>query len=86
LDIEALFESKEVPKLSLIFTESEKEKLKQRRNEVLKSKGVTNQSGIGAYTYDELQRIFGKDDLDVIITRDSTGVRLQVGKGDDEKK
>jgi DNA-binding response OmpR family regulator len=86
LDIDALFESEEVPKLSLIFAESDKEKLKERRNAVLKSKGVSNVSGIGAYTYDELQKIFGKDDLDVIITRDSTGVKLRVGKSTKEEK
>jgi DNA-binding response OmpR family regulator len=86
LGIDELFESKEVPKLSLVFTESEKEKLKERRNAVLKSKGVSNASGIGAYTYDELQKIFGKDDLDVIITRDSTGVKLRVGKSTSEEK
>ncbi len=86
LDLDALYESEEVPKLSLIFTESEKEKLKQRRNEVLKSKGVSGASTIGAYTYDELQKIFGKDDLDITITRDVTGVRIQVGKAKEEKE
>ncbi len=86
LDIDALFESKEVPKLSLVFTESEKEKLAERRNEILKNKKVSNASGIGAYTYDELQRIFGKDNLDVKITRDEKGVRLQVGKEAKEEK
>ncbi len=89
LDIDALFESEEVPKLSLVYTESEKEKIKERRNQILKSKGVTNTSGIGAYTYDELQKLFGKDELDIIISRDNTGVRLRVGKDkskDDEKE
>ena len=83
-----LFESKEAPKLALVFTEVDKEKLKARRNEVLKSKGVsaTAQEGIGSYSYDELQKIFGKDDLDVIITRDESGVRLQVGKSAEEKE
>jgi DNA-binding response OmpR family regulator len=80
LDMEALFESEEVPKLALVFTESEKEKLKERRNEVLKSKGTAGNGGIGTYTYDELQKIFGKEDLEIIIKRDSSGVRLKVGK------
>ncbi len=88
IDVEALFESKEAPKLALVFTGVDKEKLKARRNEVLKSKGVatTAQEGIGSYSYDELQKIFGKDDLDVIITRDESGVRLQVGKSAEEKE
>ena len=88
IDVEALFESKEAPKLALIFAEVDKEKLKARRNEVLKSKGVSAaaQEGIGSYSYDELQKIFGKEDLDVIITRDESGVRLQVGKGTEEEK
>ncbi len=85
IDVEALFESEEVPKLSLVFTESEKEKLKERRNAVLKSKGLS-ESGIGAYTYDELMKIFGKDALDIKITRDSAGVRLHVGRSQEEEK
>ena len=85
IDIEALFDTKEVPKLSLVFTESEKEKLRERRNEVLRSKGAQENASPGAYTYDELQRIFGKEDVDVIITRDDSGVRLQVGKSADDK-
>lgn len=86
LDLDALFESEEVPKLSLVFTESDKEKLKERRNQVLRSKGVSNPGGIGAYTYQELQKILGKEDLDIKITRDSGGVRLHVSKSADEEK
>jgi DNA-binding response OmpR family regulator len=86
IDMESLFESEEVPKLSLVFKESDKQILKQRRNEVLKSKGASNSNEIGSYTYDELLEIFGKKDFDIKITRDSTGVRVNVGKsGDDEK-
>ncbi len=79
LDIDALFESKEVPKLSLIYTEYEKEKLLERRNEILKNKGA-QKDGIGSYTYEELQRMFGNDSLDIKITRDTSGVRIRVGK------
>jgi len=79
LNIDSLFETEEVPKLSLIFTISEKEKLKERRNEVLKNKGIST-NDIGSYTYDELQKIFGKEDFDIIITRDSEGVKMRVGK------
>ncbi|MGC8571882.1 MAG: response regulator [Candidatus Micrarchaeia archaeon] len=84
LNIDSLFETEEVPKLSLSFIESEKEKLKERRNEVLKSKGVTT-NDIGSYTYDELQQIFGKENFDIIITRDSEGVKMRVGKKNNDK-
>ncbi len=79
LNIESLFESKEVPKLSLVYTETEREKLKERRDEILESRNSPN-GEIGAYTYNELQKLFGKDNLDITITRDSSGVRLKVGK------
>ena len=83
LNIESLFESKEVPKLSIIYNEMGKSDLKKRRNEILESK--TEGSGdIGTYTYEELQKLFGSSNLDVIITRDSDGVRLQVGKNASE--
>jgi len=86
IDMESLFESEEVPKLSLVFKESDKQILKQRRNEVLKSKGASDNKDIGTYTYDELLEIFGKKDFEIKITRDSTGVRVNVGKsGEDEK-
>ena len=83
LHIESLFESKEVPKLSIIYNEMGKSDLKKRRSEILESK--TEGSGdIGTYTYEELQKLFGSSNLDVIITRDSDGVRLQVGKNASE--
>ncbi len=85
--IDGLFESKEVPKLSLVYEESDKDKIKERRSEILKSKG-SNASDVGSYTYDELRKLFGRDDLDIRITRDSNGVRLHVGKTmeDNDKK
>ncbi len=79
LNLESLFESKEVPKLSLVYTETEREKLKERRDEILESRNSQN-GEIGAYTYNELQKLFGKDNLDITITRDSSGVRLKVSK------
>ena len=85
LNIESLFESKEVPKLSLVYKETVKEELKKRREAILEKK-QDGQSGVGAYTYEELQKLFGRSDLDIIITRDSQGVRLQVGKNASEKE
>jgi len=79
LNIESLFESKEVPKLSLVFTESEKEELMQRRREILEDKGVRGNE-IGTYTYGELQKLFGDQNLDITITRGSNGIKLKVSK------
>ena len=87
LNIDSLFDSKEVPKLYLTYTESEKEKIRERRSEILKSKGAIGaKDEIGAYTYEELQRLFGKENLDIKITRNSNGVRLQVGKVREEEE
>ncbi len=79
LNIYSLFESNAVPKLAIIHEESIKDKIKQRRSEILKGKGAA-QNDIGAYSYDEIIQLFGNNDLDVKITRDSSGVRLHVGK------
>ncbi|MGI0100871.1 MAG: response regulator transcription factor [Candidatus Micrarchaeaceae archaeon] len=86
-DIGNLFDSKEVPRLSILYEESKKEKIKERRNEILKSKGASK-NDIGSYTYDEIKQMFGSDGLDIRITRNATGVRLQVSKNskDDEEK
>ena len=89
LGLDTIFESKEMPKLALVYTESEKEKLKERRNQILKSKKVASgdTSTAGAYTYEELQQMFGKDELDIKITRDpNSGVRLEVGKRAEEEQ
>ena len=88
LDIESLYESKEVPRLSLIYKPLEKGDIIKRRNEILKVKG--SNKNIGTYTYEELNKMFGSDGFDIHISRESGGVRLHVGKksnedGDDEK-
>lgn len=87
IDVDDLFESKEVPRLSLIYEQSEKDKIKQRRNEILKSKGASK-NDIGSYTYDEIRQMFGNEDLDIRITRNTQGVKLQVSKDkkDEEEK
>ena len=86
MDIHDIFESKEVPRLSLVYEESQKEKVKERRNEILKSKGASK-NDIGSYTYEEIRQLFGNDDLDIRITRNTGGVKLQVSKEneDDDK-
>jgi len=83
LDIGDLFESKEVPKLELIYEESKKEKMLERRNQILKSKGASR-SDIGSYTYDEIREMFGNNDLDIKITRDNRDVKLQVSKENED--
>ncbi len=77
--VENLFESNEIPHLYIVYTESEKEKLKERRSEILKLRNL-EKNEVGLYTYNELQKLFGRDDLDVRITRDPNGVKLHVGK------
>jgi CheY-like chemotaxis protein len=81
LNIDSLFESENVPRLSIIYEEMEKDKLKERRDEIIKAKGSP---GIGDYTYDEIIRLFGERDFDIRITRDPNGVKLQVSKGEGE--
>jgi hypothetical protein len=67
----------ENPRLSLSYSKIQKEALIARRAEILKERNVKE---IGAYTYDELRHMLGSDDLDIIITRDASGVKLSVGK------
>jgi DNA-binding response OmpR family regulator len=75
--IENIFESNDVPRLSLAYSETERGKLRERREEILKDKSSKEQAG--SYTYNELQKLFGSNDLDIGITRDETGVKLNVG-------
>lgn len=85
LDIESLFETNEVPRLQLVFEPSEKDKILKKRNEILKSKSKNSaKSDIGSYTYEELRSMLGSDNIDLTITRDSNGVKLQVSKGNEE--
>ncbi|MHB1829771.1 MAG: response regulator transcription factor [Candidatus Micrarchaeaceae archaeon] len=69
----------DTPKLNLIYTPIEKDFLMEKRSEILKSKG--DKSYIGSYTYEELRRMFGSENLDITITRGQGGVRLSIGKG-----
>jgi CheY-like chemotaxis protein len=81
LNIESLFESENLPRLSIVYGEIEKDKLKERRDEIIKAKG---RSGMGDYTYDEIISLFGDNDFDIRITRDPNGVKLHVSKGEGE--
>jgi len=81
LGIEDMYDA-EKPRLSISYAAIEKESLIKKREEILKSKG--NGKDIGAYTYEELRRMLGSDNLDITITRDPTGIKLSVGKSPDE--
>jgi len=81
LDLEGMFDANEIPRLELAYEESSIDAIKQRRDEILKSR---SDKEIGSYTYDELRRLFTGERLDVRITRDSSGVKLQVGKQNSE--
>ncbi len=65
------------PTLALGYTEIKREALAARRAEVIKEK---RKDEIGSYTYDELRRMLGSENLDITITRDTNGVKLSVGK------
>ncbi|MEM0087269.1 MAG: response regulator [Candidatus Micrarchaeaceae archaeon] len=73
----------ESPKLSLIYTPIKRDSLIEKRAEIIKSKPVKD---IGSYTYDELRRMLGSDNLDITITRDPSGVKLSIGKGPHKKE
>ncbi len=68
----------EAPKLDLSYTTIEKDYLREKRSEILRGKDKTS---IGSYTYEELRKMFGSENLDIIITRGQGGVRLSIGKG-----
>ena len=72
----------EAPKLDLSYTSIEKDYLKAKRTEILKGKDKTS---IGSYTYEELRRMFGSENLDITITRGQGGVRLSIGKASEKQ-
>jgi DNA-binding response OmpR family regulator len=83
LDLEGMFDANDIPRLALAYEESSMSAIKQRRDEILKNRSNPSKA-IGSYTYDELRRLFSGERLDVRITRDSSGVKLQVGKQNSE--
>jgi hypothetical protein len=73
------FYSAQNPVLALAYAEIRKDALIERRAEVLKNKKGTED--IGSYTYEELRRMLGSENLDIKISRESNGtVKLSVGK------
>lgn len=69
----------ETPKLELTYSPIEKDFIMQRRSEILSSK--PDKTDIGSYTYEELRKMLGSEELDITITRGQDGVRLSIGKG-----
>ena len=78
-NLESVFESEDFPKLDLVFSESDKREIAAKRDKILVDRGMGS-NDISSYTYDELQRMLGSGDLDIVITRDADGVKLRVGK------
>ena len=88
LGIEDIYDA-EKPSLSIGYTVIERKALMEKRAEILKNKGKEPSLGkdIGSYTYEELRRMLGSDNLDITITRDPNGgVKLSVGKSPDNLK
>lgn len=83
LDIKSLYESKEVPRLSLIYEKYEKEAILKKRKEILKSKGKVS-NDIGSYTYEEIQKMFGNDTMDIKITRNPDGIKMHLSKTNED--
>ncbi len=84
VDIESLFETKEIPKLSLSYAELDRDSIVERRKSILSERGGSTRD-IGSYTYEELQRLLESGEMenkefDVKITRDNNGVKINVGK------
>jgi GGDEF domain-containing protein len=87
LNLDNLFESKDIPRPELKFTEVEIDEVLKRREEILKTKKVRKEGGIGLYTYDELKQMFGAEDaLDIHITRESGGIKLHVSSDKEEEE
>jgi DNA-binding response OmpR family regulator len=88
LGIEDIYDA-EKPSLSIGYTVIERKALMEKRAEILKNKGKEPNLGkdIGSYTYEELRRMLGSDNLDITITRDPNGgVKLSVGKSPGDLK
>jgi DNA-binding response OmpR family regulator len=76
LGIEDVY-SAQNPTLALTYSEIRRDTLAERRAEVLKDKPNDD---IGSYTYDELRRMLGSENIDITITRDNNNIRLKVSK------
>jgi CheY-like chemotaxis protein len=72
------------PTLGIAYAEIRKETIMARRAEVLK--GKKKKEEVGSYTYNELRRMLGSENLDITITRDSDGVKLSVGKHSEKEE
>lgn len=82
LGIEDVY-SAQNPTLALAYTEIRRDALAERRAEVLKDK---KNDDIGSYTYDELRRMLGSENIDITITRENNNIRLSVSKRKEDEK
>ncbi len=72
----------EKPKLEVSYKALSKDSLMKRREQILAKHGTLP----GTYTYEELREMLGSESIDVIITRDSNGLKLSVGKNADMER
>ncbi|MGC8662411.1 MAG: response regulator [Candidatus Micrarchaeia archaeon] len=76
----------EKPSLSIIYTVIERKAIMQKRAEILKNKNVVGKD-LGSYTYEELRKMLGSDNLDITITRYPNGdIKLSIGKSPQDDK
>ncbi len=73
----------ETPKLELTYAPIKKDYIMEMRSEILK--GKKEKTDIGSYTYEELRKMLGSEELDITITRGHDGVRLSIGKEGKER-
>lgn len=83
LELDDLFSSKKSERLAIEANILPFEKIKQKRSEVL---GGDAEKDIGAYTYAQLQQMLGSHNVDITISRDTTGMKLGLSKRKEENK
>jgi DNA-binding response OmpR family regulator len=71
----------ERPELSLSYKKIQKSDLTAKRSEIIKNK---NAKSIGSYTYEELRKMLGSNNLDIVIRRDAHGAKLSIGKSSED--
>ncbi|BCS90719.1 MAG: chemotaxis protein CheY [Candidatus Micrarchaeota archaeon] len=76
INIDSIFESEQIKKLSIKYIEMQKDSLKLKRDDIIKK----HNKDPGSYTYEELLEIFGNDNFDIEITRKNNDIEIKVKK------
>ena len=73
-------------KLGIKYISIGKNQIAEKKEEIIKERKLKENVSysIGSYTYEELRKLLGSEDLDISITRGPGGVRLSVGKNKKE--